>query len=65
LIFRPISKPGYQFAEGKVDFKEPEKGPFEGPGRSILRHQRGVNLRPRKVDFKAPEWIDFEALERV
>ena len=65
MIFRPINRPGYQFAEGKVDFKEPKKGPFEGPGRSILRHQRGVDLRPRKVDFKAPEWIVFEALERV
>ena len=65
MIFRPISRPGYQFAEGKVDFKEPEKGPFEGPGRSILRHQRRVDLMPRKVDFKAPQWIDFQALERV
>ena len=65
MIFRPISRPEYQCAEGKVDFKVPEKGPFEVPGRSILRHQRGVHLRPRKVDFKAPEWIDFEALERV
>ncbi len=26
--------------------------------RSILRHQR-------RVDFKAPEWVDFEAMERA
>ena len=35
--------------EGEVDFNAREKGPFEGPGRSILRHQRGA------VDFKARE----------
>ena len=44
--------------EGEVDFKAREKGPFEGPGRSLLRHQRGVHL-------KAPELVEFEALERV
>ncbi len=65
MIFRPISRPGYQFAEGMVDFKVPEKGPFAGTGSWILRHKRGVLLRPRKVDFKVPDWIDFEALERV
>ena len=60
----PISRPGYQFAKRKVDFKAPawvdfkalvckgevnfkapEKGPFEAPGRTILRRQRGVHLK--------------------
>ena len=35
-------------SKGKVD--------FEAPGGSILR--------PREVDFKAPEWVDFKAPER-
>ncbi len=52
----------------KVDFKAPEKGPFEGPGRSIIKHQsqREAHLKgPREVAFKAPAWADFEALERA
>ena len=47
----PISRPGYPFAEGEVDFKAPKNGPFEGPGRSILRHQKGVNLKAPDVRF--------------
>jgi hypothetical protein len=65
-MFSLIRKPGYQFAERggrfqgareesirrprEFDFKAPERGPVEGPGRSILR---------------LPAWVDFEALERV
>ncbi len=39
-ILMPISKPGNQVAEREVDFKAPKNDPFEGPGRSILRHQK-------------------------
>ncbi len=45
MIFRPINRLGYQIAEGDVDFKAPEKGPFEGPWKMILRHQRRVHLK--------------------
>ena len=50
-IFRPTSRLGYQFAEREVDFKAPTNGRFEGPGRSILRYQRGVHLKALEGQF--------------
>ena len=53
MIFKPISRPGYQVAEGEVDFKAP----------AISRP--GYQFAEGEVDFKAPEWVDLEAMERA